>query len=273
MFQKRRLLIWGTTYPEFSKKYYETICTGAIDAETGKLVRLYPIRLRYREERFHLFQWIDAEIEKSSKDPRPESFRIREDNIVLGEWIDPRKTGGWAARRRWVLGRHNVFESVEALRAAQTRNGTSLGVVRPGPIEFQARQLPMKDKVEWDRKREAAIAQKDLLLDPETKIQDLTFRFVEYRAKFTCRTHECGGHDMSIRDWGLYVLDMKQEEKKQNVKAAEESVLKKLRADTDTTKRDPYLFLGNMQAHRDAFMIVGLFCPPKDDQIDMFGKP
>jgi hypothetical protein len=27
MWTKKRLLIWGTTYPEFSKTYYETVCT------------------------------------------------------------------------------------------------------------------------------------------------------------------------------------------------------------------------------------------------------
>src|SRR5258708_19110931 len=73
MFQKKRLLIWGTTYPEFSKTYHETVCTGGIDADSGALVRIYPIRLRYLDERFHKYQWIEAEIEKSTKDPRPES--------------------------------------------------------------------------------------------------------------------------------------------------------------------------------------------------------
>src|SRR5258707_15707067 len=43
----KRLLIWGTTYPEFSKKYYETVCTGAIDGDTGKLLLIYPATLRY----------------------------------------------------------------------------------------------------------------------------------------------------------------------------------------------------------------------------------
>jgi len=44
MWTTTKLLIWGTTYPEFSKTYYETVCTGALDEDTGKLVRIYPIR-------------------------------------------------------------------------------------------------------------------------------------------------------------------------------------------------------------------------------------
>jgi hypothetical protein len=30
----KKLLIWGKTYPEFSKSYYETVCTGAVDEES-----------------------------------------------------------------------------------------------------------------------------------------------------------------------------------------------------------------------------------------------
>jgi hypothetical protein len=37
---KKKFLIWGKTYPEFSKTYYETVCTGAVDADTGRLVRI-----------------------------------------------------------------------------------------------------------------------------------------------------------------------------------------------------------------------------------------
>jgi len=36
--EKTRPLIWGTSYSEFSKSYFETVCTGALDGATGKLV-------------------------------------------------------------------------------------------------------------------------------------------------------------------------------------------------------------------------------------------
>src|SRR5688572_19229790 len=131
MWLRKKLLIWGTTYPEFSSKYYETVCTGAVDAETGKFVRIYPITLRHRgDERFRHYQWIEAEVERRlDADFRPESFRINQDTIQLGERLDTQD--GWAERSRWVLRQSNVFQSVEALRAAEERDHTSLGLVKP----------------------------------------------------------------------------------------------------------------------------------------------
>jgi hypothetical protein len=53
MWERKQLLVWGTTYPEFSKTYYETVCMGAIDGATGRLMRIYPITLRHMKEPFH----------------------------------------------------------------------------------------------------------------------------------------------------------------------------------------------------------------------------
>lgn len=76
---RKKLLIWGKTYPEFSEKYYETVCTGALDVETGNLIRLYPITLRYMKEPFKAYDFVEAEIERNSSDPRPESYKINQE--------------------------------------------------------------------------------------------------------------------------------------------------------------------------------------------------
>ena len=47
-FETIRVLIWGKTYPELSKKYVETVCTGGV-REDGSPIRLYPVPLRYLE--------------------------------------------------------------------------------------------------------------------------------------------------------------------------------------------------------------------------------
>ena len=74
------ILILVKTYPEISKKYTETVCTGGILAETRELIRLYPVRYRYLEgeTQFSKYQWISAKIAKSTTDVRPESFNIIE---------------------------------------------------------------------------------------------------------------------------------------------------------------------------------------------------
>ncbi len=53
-YTERKILIWGKTYPELSKKYIETVCTAGV-LESGKPVRLYPITYRYlNDEQFKL---------------------------------------------------------------------------------------------------------------------------------------------------------------------------------------------------------------------------
>jgi len=264
MWKRTKLLIWGKTYPEFSKRYYETVCTGAIHGDTGRLIRIYPITLRHLEEQFRSYQWVDAEIERNTSDFRPESYKIKQDGMVLGEFLDPQKRDGWKRRGEWVLRRENMFRSVEALQAAEKIDHTSLGVIKPKMIhEFIARQRTLEDKAEWEEKRDAAISQKDLFVDAESKVRDLEFRWVDYRVRFSCDDVACTTeHEFSILDWGIYVLDRNQEKRKGSYKLAEADVLAKLREITDPDRRDVYFFLGNTKAHSHSFSVVGIFYPP-----------
>lgn len=67
------ILILVKTYPEFSRKYTETVCTAGILAESKELVRLYPVRYRYLtgKYKFSKYQWIKAQINKNDLDSRP----------------------------------------------------------------------------------------------------------------------------------------------------------------------------------------------------------
>ena len=42
MWQRRRILIWGKTRPELSKKYREIVCTGGVFEDTKKTRPLIP---------------------------------------------------------------------------------------------------------------------------------------------------------------------------------------------------------------------------------------
>jgi hypothetical protein len=259
---RRRLLIWGKTYPEFSAKYYETVCTGAVDAETGKLVRIYPITLRYMKEPIKAYDWVEAEIVRNPSDPRPESFKINQDTIKVVGHLDTKN--GWGARSELILKAGNVFSSVEALRAAQSREGTSLGLVRPKEIrEVLCTRRPDSDRREWEEHRARALAQKDLFVDAESETKDLAYMPIQYRARFGCDDPQCSGeHNLSILDWGVYVLSRRQYARGGAAKA-ERDVIAKVRAAMDPARVNPYFFLGNTKAHPQSFMIVGLFHPPK----------
>jgi hypothetical protein len=268
MWAKKRLLIWGTTYPEFSKKYYETVCTGAVDSDTGKLFRLYPITLRHMKEPFAAYDWIEAEVEKNTADYRPESFKIRQDTITIGEHLGTKD--GWAERSKWVLRRGNVFRSVEALKAAESADHTSLGVVKPRRISHvYAKRRPQSERHEWDEHREQAIRQRDLFVDAEAKTKDLVFIPVQYRVEFECNDSACTGHDMSILDWGTYALSRRQFAERGAVQA-ELDVITKINEMMDPAKRDAHFFLGNTKSHPQNFMIVGMYYPPIQRQVSLF---
>jgi hypothetical protein len=261
MWSKKRLLIWGKTYPEFSKSYYETVCTGAVDGETGKLIRIYPISLRYNDEQFRLYDWIEGEVQRNTSDFRPESYKIKQDSIRVHEGLGP--ADGWQERREWVLRDGNVFQSVENLQAAEKQDHTSLGLVKPKEVRrIYVRRKTEADRQEWDDQRENALRQRELFIDAETKTKDLQFMPVQYRVCFTCDDPACSTeHDLSILDWGVYVLSRKAYARGGS-SIAEKHVISKLKEITDLTKKDLYLFLGNTKQHCEKFMVVGFFYPP-----------
>jgi hypothetical protein len=80
-YNEEKILIWGKTYPELSKKHIETVCTAGV-LESGKPVRLYPITYRYLNDgQFTLYQWIAAGIQKNPQDTRSESYKIDCDSM------------------------------------------------------------------------------------------------------------------------------------------------------------------------------------------------
>jgi hypothetical protein len=263
MWERKKLLIWGTTYPEFSKTYYETVCTGAVDGDTGRLVRIYPITLRYMQEPFSKYDWIEADVERNTSDYRPESYKIKQDTIRVVGNIET-KNDGWRERSKWVLGPNNIFASVRALQEAQERDHTSLGLVRAREVRrVYSQKKPAEARAEWEQQREDALRQRELYVDLEAKTKDLVFVPVQYRIRFVCEDRTCTTeHDLSILDWGVYVLSRKMFAQKGPV-GAEHDVIAKINELLDATKRDGYLFLGNTKAHPQNFMVVGLFHPPR----------
>lgn len=265
------MLIWGKTYPEWSKSHYETVCTGAVDEETGRLIRIYPITLRYADasRAFKKYQWIRADVERNTSDHRPESYRINQATIEVEDTIGT-KGSGWEERRQWVLRDHSVFTSVEALKEQEREDRTSLGLVRPRAIRrFYEKRKTEEARAEWEVARTRALAQKDLFVDVDAETKELKFMPVQYRVEFECEDDRCNGHDMSILDWELYALSRKMYAAR-GAGGARKAVLDKLAQITNFDKFEPYFYLGNVAAHPTSFMVVGLFTPPRKSQMGLF---
>ena len=253
---QRDILIVVKTYPEISAKYTETVCTAGILADTKTLVRLYPFRFRYLEgtQQFRKYHWIKADIDKATADPRPESYSIDPNSIVPGDIIPVGKS--WEERCAWLLNENTVFPSVEALRAAQKKNGTSLGIVRPKAVNrVIIRERDEKEVADAIAKKDSVVKQLDLFEDKK----DLYILPVRIMIEFCCDDPDCSGHKMSILDWEfgqLYRRVINTDNWREKIEA---KILDKICGET----RDTCIILGNMAGHPQTFCVLGFFWPPK----------
>ena len=262
LYEEKRVLIWGKTYPELSSKYFETVCTGGV-FEDGSPVRLYPIPFRYLDEHFHKYQWVTMRISPSDSDSRPESYKVDVDSIKCHEVVPP--TGDeWHLRADILFKNHSwQFDTVDALLEAQAMNRTSIGVVEPREIlEVEVLRRSAEEWASFDEKlaklkaeHEVARRQLDFFVEatpPEMKHLD----FLKKRLKITwkCHSADCRTHSMQVLDWEVAELHRRHGDGK---------ALKKLRQVCNVENYALKFFLGNLFLHPTAFTIVGLWYPKR----------
>ncbi|MDR3568068.1 MAG: hypothetical protein P4L43_08590 [Syntrophobacteraceae bacterium] len=256
MWDEKEFPICAKTYPEYSSKYVETVCTAAILKDTGRLIRLYPIPYRYLvgEHRFKKYQWVRAKIERNLRDDRPESYSIIRDSIRLGDIVQPQNN--WLARRQIIFSSpENSFGSLEALQECQKAKRTSLGIIRLKEItRFHVRKKSEAELAEENQKKRRIDGQ--LSFDIEKKELDIIpYRF---QISFACDHSRCNGHKISILDWEFGQLYRKVIESPN----WEEKMRQKMEQLCSKDK-DVHFFMGNMASRRMTFCILGIFYPPK----------
>ncbi len=261
-FETIRVLIWGKTYPELSKKYVETVCTGGV-RDDGSPIRLYPVPLRYLDgsKQYSLYDWIEVPVEKSTTDPRRESFKVMSDKIRVVGHLETRDN--WRARREAIFQNSSwQFDSVSALKARQQDDGCSMGIVTPGSVEgARLEAKPGREAAEYTRKWTDLQAQKDLFHPQYRELEYLPNRVrLKWRCLGACT--ECVGspHDMSVLDWGLLELARRD---------GWSTAVDRLRVITDKGTHDFKIFMGNFRLHLHIFGIIGLWYPKLSSQIDL----
>lgn len=261
-YERKRVLIWGKTYPELSSTYTETVCTAGV-LEDGTPVRLYPVPLRYldREGQYSLYDWIEAPMAKSSSDTRPESFKVDATAIrVVGSVATDEH--GWRERANIVFRDPSwQFEGMEQLKAAQEARRMSFGVVVPGEIAgVQLRKKGPDERAVYERKAKELAARTDMF-HPDYK--DLEFRdheiVLRWRCQTPCPTCRSKPHAMQVLDWGLTELARKNDWDWEKAKSKLEDLV-------SPGSHDLRLFLGNTKAHQKNFLVVGLWYPKVREQ-------
>lgn len=262
--ERKKLLILGMTYPHYSSKYTENVCTGALIDGTFEMARIHPIPRRYMEtdQQFKSFQWIEADVAKHANDPRPESLRIRPDTITLGEHL----TAADHPERRRLLDRSpHLCLSVEELRDRYDQRRTSLGIVKPKAVTgVRLARKARDEEADWLQKEKELLAQQGLFERPPKPIDYIPVRFA---VSWTCDDSRCSGHEMSLLQWGLHELYRKY----RGQPGGDAKVLDAMKSKMNQDKYDLYFFLGSFRGTMYNFGLMDAYSCPRERQSTLFG--
>ena len=253
---KQRVLITVRTYPVPARKGIEVSCTAGV-TDQGRWIRLFPIPYRFLDEdrRFRKYQWIDVDTLKAPNDQRAESYNLNHETISIGATVPPDRE--WQARRA-VL-QPLIAQSLCALQKAQT---ATLGLIKPRKIN---RLVIEATDPNWTLEQLGRLQQLDLFhKSPAQLLEKLPYAF---KYEFTCEEPECRGHSMTCTDW-----EMGQSYRRwRNTYGDEWERAFRTKYEAEMTDRfDTHFFVGNLHQYPNAWIIVGLFYPPKQLIGDLF---
>jgi len=262
------------TYPHYSEKYTENVCTGGLLEGSSRMVRIHPVPARYLEpaHRFKSYQWITCSMRKHEHDPRPESLRIDPDTIEVGAEIPATNA---AERRRLIALSPHMCRSVEELHDRWDKYRVSLGIVKPKVIlGSRLIQRPDTERDEWKAKEQELLSQTTMkFLRPPKPID---FPEVKFAIKWACDDDRCRGHEMGLEQWGIHELYRKLRTDPQREKKTLEAINKRIDAD----KKDVFFFLGNFRGTMWNFGLMDTFCcdhaiveEKRPAQGDLFSRP
>jgi hypothetical protein len=250
--QTKRALIVVKTYPVPATKGVEVSCTAAI-TDAGEWLRLFPISWRFLDDdqKFHKYQWVDVTVTKS-KDPRPESYRVKPDGIKIISKPLSTKNAWQAAKAVVVPLRAHCLCCLTKER--DINKHPTLGCFRPRSIE---RLVITKDDATWTESQLAILRQGNLFDEgPKTELEEIPYKF---QYKFYCEDEICPGHQIICTDW-----EMGQSYRKWRMKYGANWETKfRQTYESGMQRKDTHFFVGTMNGHPHVWIIVGLFYPPR----------
>lgn len=265
---REKVLICVKTYPTLSEKYDELVCTAGV-REDGSWIRIYPVpfrKLNY-DKQYSKWQWIELDLNRNTKDLRPESYRPNLDYpISLLEKVNTSKN--WAERRKLVLRdvKTNMAELIAEAKDPKRR--TSLAILKPSRvIDF----IWEPTEREWDKtKMESVKAHQEQLDLFEQEDVATIFKVVQkipYKFSYVFETEDGIRRTMMIEDWEvgmLYLNSLKAAEGDETIACRK---VKERYFDDFVFNKDLYFFLGTtLEFHNispNPFIIIGTFYPPR----------
>ena len=261
--KKEKIWIIAKTYPTFSKKYFELVCTAGIN-ERGEWKRLYPIPFRQMNEieKYKKYQWIEAAIEKNTSDPRPESHKIKGEIEIISSPVDTKNR--WE-KRRHILKNTPTFDNKQEIIEKAHTNQLSLAIFRPRKIiGFEYEETERKWPKETIEQLEAENRQLGLWQNLKKEIS--LVRKIPYKFFYKFSDNANQESRLMIEDWEIGALYWNCLRKRGNEQKALIDVQNKY--ESFISKNEVLLFLGttkefHIRKARNPFVIIGVFYPPK----------
>ncbi len=269
-----RVLITVKTYPLPSRNYSELVCAaGLLNGE--KWIRMYPTPFRFlqdKQKKYPKYSWVELNLIRKTHDFRPESYSPKLGTDEPIKFIQQIGTDNeWAARKSYVL--KEVFTSMNELitLAEDPNKRKSLATLKPSRIvDF----IIEEDEREWKQEWQNQLKQFDMF---EQFTQNRTKKLVKKLPyKFSYRFFSEGDkepHTLVIEDWEMGTffwncLHQTEGDEEAALELVRQKYLEKF------TGQDLYLFVGTtLKFHAmsapNPFVIIGLFYPPKTDQLPL----
>ena len=202
---------------------------------------------------------------------RPESYKL--DWIgssgspirILSEVLPT--DNAWRARKDVVLPLRS--HCLCCLKRERDEKGSpTLGIFRPRSIQ---RLVIEEDSPDWSKDELAILhsAQGDLFsgsAPQQPQLEKLPFKFFY---EFTCDESACTGHRLSCSDWEIGQSWRAWKDRYGD--KWEEKLRLKYEAEM-IEKRDTHFYVGTVHQHPAAWIIVGLFYPPRSAQGQLFAE-
>ena len=276
MSEKKKIFILVKTYPTISKEYAELVCTAGI-LEDGSWIRLYPVPFRKLdiEQKYPKYAWIEVDVNRNTKDFRPETYRPNLTSLIVGEI--PKKLN-WNERNKIIFKNQKIYTNLQELIDKSKKDGTSLAMFKPSKIlGFTAEEVER----DWDPDKLAILKalsqQLNLFQTPEEIEEEFkVVRKVPYKFSYKFEDDTGKQSTMMIEDWEIGMLFFNcLKQAGGNEHTAIEKVKQKY-FDYFLT-RNLYFFLGTtLKFHYVApnpFIIIGTYYPPMPspaEQISLF---
>ncbi|MFA5607735.1 MAG: hypothetical protein WDA07_11160 [Leucobacter sp.] len=256
------VMVTVKTYPNPSDTYGETVCVAGVrlDRDQPEWIRLYPVKFRNDDfdSKFKKYDVIRVNGAYNHKnDNRPESFRPRQDELGHVEHLDTKSN--WQRRRMNLNGLIGTTTMCELLDrnpiGGMAIPSPSLGLIKPLDVAAIA--------VDGDPWNEAEQAKIDRASAPDlfgSSLKPLEPAPFTIRYKYRCESPKCRGHDQKVLDWEAGQAGRRWLREYGDT-GAREAMLKKWRDEMLAPDNDVHFYVGNQNAHRRSFSVLGVWWP------------